>query len=654
MIIIDEAHNLIETINSLYSAELNVSQIDTATSAISTYLRRFSTLLSPKNLYYVNILSSVLVKVKKVLCPKVISSKSNAMKHATGTATTGDTGSTMNTTTANVTTNIPIADTTNATMTVNDFLFKAKLDNINLFKLRKHILDTNLVNKIGAYAEALAQREAALTVEIHHHHHNTNVNVKTSAFTNTNSAATRNNQVLSALRSALELVTCLTNLQGDGRIFMLNIPATTTSISSNASTSDMVNTLPTLRYVMLNPSVHFLPLLTQARSVVLLGGTMQPFTYFTSLLLPSVERSRLRLFSCEHVVPATQVGAILVPHSYITTENNNNSITTSQSKRVNFEFTYATRSSIDLTNALFYTLLEICENTPGGVVVFCTSFHYLDTLLTRWRNSKLLYKLDAVKKLFAESRSGINYMSSHSTDTFNDTNSYSSANSTSNDSDHVCESYKSHVTSNSVEGAILFSVINGKLSEGINFSDSLARCVVVVGMPYPDTRDVILQEKMKYVSMKDEQDRTNITTSTSNMTTSIHNTITSTTTSTATSLSTHSSSTTTTTDSINYTNTHYNTPAGRKLCENMCMRAVNQSVGRAIRHINDYACVVLLDRRYTQEHMRAQLPKWLVRNLLVCGSGNGSNSGTYSIENDNTKGEAKLGNALKEFFSHQK
>ncbi|CAG2104847.1 unnamed protein product [Medioppia subpectinata] len=52
--------------------------------------------------------------------------------------------------------------------------------------------------------------------------------------------------------------------------------------------------------------------------------------------------------------------------------------------------------------------------------------------------------------------------------------------------------------------------------------------------------------------------------------------------------------------------------------ENLCMKAVNQSIGRAIRHKDDFAVIILLDNRYTNRaNIRQNLPDW-IRSRLSC------------------------------------
>lgn len=115
-------------------------------------------------------------------------------------------------------------------------------------------------------------------------------------------------------------------------------------------------------------------------------------------------------------------------------------------------------------------------------------------------------------------------------------------------------------------GALLLSVVGAKLSEGLNFADDLGRGVIVVGMPYPNRNSPELQERMSYL------------------------------------------------DST------LGPGFGSEYYENLCMKAVNQCIGRSVRHIRDYACVYLLDERYAREQIQRKLPQWISRHLKVATS----------------------------------
>ena len=48
-------------------------------------------------------------------------------------------------------------------------------------------------------------------------------------------------------------------------------------------------------------------------------------------------------------------------------------------------------------------------------------------------------------------------------------------------------------------GAILLSVARGKVSEGIDFSNHLGRCIIMIGIPYVYTLSSVLRARLDYL-----------------------------------------------------------------------------------------------------------------------------------------------------------
>lgn len=108
---------------------------------------------------------------------------------------------------------------------------------------------------------------------------------------------------------------------------------------------------------------------------------------------------------------------------------------------------------------------------------FFSSYDYLETFYSFLEEAKGLEEIRKKKIIFKEPR-------------------------LSGQVEKMLADYATAAKSKSKNGAILFSVVGGKLSEGMNFSDDLARCVIVIGMPYPNKNSPELAEKMSYLDRK--------------------------------------------------------------------------------------------------------------------------------------------------------
>ena len=61
--------------------------------------------------------------------------------------------------------------------------------------------------------------------------------------------------------------------------------------------------------------------------------------------------------------------------------------------------------------------------------------------------------------------------------------------------------------SDGVDGALFLAVCRGKVSEGLDFADNNARAVICLGIPFPNWKDPKIELKMKYNDKKRDKDR---------------------------------------------------------------------------------------------------------------------------------------------------
>ncbi|KAM5579028.1 hypothetical protein ABKV19_009028 [Rosa sericea] len=516
IIIIDEAHNLADSLISMYDSKITLSQLEDVQCNIEKYFARFCNLLGPGNRRYIQTLTVLTRAFLRVLLNE----------------DTGYEGSCHDTENSSGENGVPTSS-----MAINDFLFSLNIDNINLVKLLEYIKESKIMHKISGYGDKLASFEKSLPLD-----------------------GSEERSTLSSFQALADFLLSLTNKDGDGRIIISRTKPTCSGQQGGY-----------IKYVMLTGEKIFSEIVEQAHAVLLAGGTLQPIEETRERLFPWLPLNQLHFFSCSHIVPPESILPVAVARG---------------PSGQPFDFSYSSRRSSIMIQELGRLVCNLVTVVPEGIVVFFSSFDYEGEVYNAWEASGILDRIKKKKRLFREPRKNT-YVESVLKEYKETIDTLSSGERKENPSQ---------------SGAILLAVVGGKISEGINLSDGMGRCIVMVGLPYASPSDVELMERVKHIEGLGNSNSIKMTNSLRG-------------------------------------NELYSGEAhegfdilrscrhrGKEYYENLCMKAVNQSIGRAIRHINDYAAILLVDTRYAADsstrnfrHPTSKLPQWIKDRFVASG-----------------------------------
>uniref|UniRef100_A0AC34FDJ4 ATP-dependent helicase C-terminal domain-containing protein n=1 Tax=Panagrolaimus sp. ES5 TaxID=591445 RepID=A0AC34FDJ4_9BILA len=264
-----------------------------------------------------------------------------------------------------------------------------------------------------------------------------------------------------------------------------------------------------LNFWCMSPSVAFMDAFNGCHSVILASGTLSPMASLKTELGLKFE---LEMKGVQGI-PEKQIFAAVVSKS---------------SSGYQFKCTYENTQNEAFYSELLKTILDVCKTVPKGILVFVSSYRILDNIRNFMKYENLEADIEKHKKIFYEPNQSKGFKEVFDEYTFTIQN-------TGDDS-------------NSVNGSILFGVFRGKISEGIDFPDDMARCVICVGIPLPNFNDEQVKQKRAFND-----------------------------------------------------SSSMNILSGEEWYSIQAYRALNQALGRCLRHRNDWGAILLFDNRFLKQ-----------------------------------------------------
>ena len=574
LVLVDEAHNLPNTIANLTSATVTMGVVMGARDQLSNYLQKYVDRLTPHHLRILGDLKRLI----RGLIASMAAAHSSGTKHPPLRKQQHQPQQSQQSQQSQQKQQQPDTEQQRFLLSSSQFLVSQKLETINLFPVLRYMKESRLSQKLLGFMK----KQGDATANSDSNNNNNNADERISSHISP----------MSVVEIFLEKLTFASDDDGQVVIDKGDDFQKSSSNQALSSPSSLVGgrTEAHLRFCVLNPAVQARDdLWTAPRAVALVGGTLQPLDVMMRELIPGkIAQHAARAQSSWNHPPHSKAydcpaSNRSVSNPYRKRDDSSSAITTNATipasketkiyksddfwaftcghvvdpsqvllqsltriENLSIDVRHKTRSTPSMTRAIGTALVKLCQSVQHGMVVFLPSYKYEAILVDAWKKQptkgstegSIWEQLRQATKVVREPREASQVETTLA--------AYSKA------------------ATRSPRGALLLSVVGGKLSEGINFADDLCRCVVVVGLPFADRSDPLLQEKLKLVA------------------------------------------------ATGGTSTSSSKAAASDYYRSLCLRAVNQSVGRAIRHANDWATIVLMDARYPSDEAIARgLPSWL-------------------------------------------
>lgn len=244
-IILDEGHNVVNTINELYSPSITYNDIECLVTNIPKYRSEYRMKCDVSRLSTINSLCSMLLKYLKKL-----------------------------------------NNNTNQLLRVTEFKCNSKINDINLSEINSYMRKYNVAAKLRSFIIRRIKK-----------------------FTDEERKENEKKMIPTALYKLLQFTESL--IATDNVYNSMNIYKQLGRICITKQD----NNIATLQYILLSPSDKFQSVVENARSIILIGGTLEPIEELKYQLFPKINKDKIDILKLDHIINPSQILCMILNKS---------------------------------------------------------------------------------------------------------------------------------------------------------------------------------------------------------------------------------------------------------------------------------------------------------------------------------------------------